>query len=55
MIDQHQLEILSQIELQELRTAFEAKWDQLHLVRTISAIVSFIILIIITTQITNKI
>lgn len=55
MIDQHQLETLSQLELQELRTAFEAKWNQLHLVRTISSIASFIILIIITTQITHKI
>lgn len=55
MIDQHQLETLSQLELQELRTAFEAKWNQLHLVRTISSILSFIILIIITTQIIHKI
>lgn len=55
MIDQHNLETLSVSEITDLRTAFEDQWNRLHLIRTISSVLSFISLIIITTQITNKI
>lgn len=51
MIDQQNLESLSKVELNDFRTAFESKWNRLHLVRTITSILSFITLIIITTQI----
>ena len=53
MIDKHSLEALSTLELKDLRTAFEAKWNQFHLVRIITSILSFITLVIITTQITK--
>ena len=53
MIDKHSLETLTKAELKDLRSAFEAKWNRLHLVRTITATGSFITLIIITTQITK--
>lgn len=53
MIDKQNLEALSQVELQDLRSVFEAKWNQFHLVRIITSIGSFITLIIITTQITK--
>ena len=53
MIDQHNLDTLSKTELKDLRTAFENKWNRLHLIRTIASILSFITLIIITTQITK--
>ncbi|WP_299364496.1 DUF1772 domain-containing protein [Winogradskyella sp.] len=53
MIDKQNLEALSKVELKELRTAFEAKWNQFHLVRIITSIGSFINLIIITIQITK--
>lgn len=50
MIDKHHLEALTKTELKDLRTAFEIKWNQLHLVRTITSTLSFILLIIITAQ-----
>ncbi|MEO1029978.1 MAG: DUF1772 domain-containing protein [Bacteroidota bacterium] len=53
MIDKHNLETLNQVELKDLRKAFETKWNQFHLIRTITSIGSFITLIIITTQITK--
>ncbi|WP_422107673.1 DUF1772 domain-containing protein [Winogradskyella sp.] len=53
MIDKHNLETLNQVELKDLRKTFETKWNRFHLVRTITAIGSFITLIIITTQITK--
>lgn len=53
MLDKHQLEALSKTELKGLRTAFEAKWNQFHFIRTIAAILSFSLLLIITTQLTK--
>ena len=55
MIDQYALETLNKIELKSLREAFETKWNKYHFIRTISAIISFISLLITTTQITTKI
>lgn len=55
MIDQYALETLNKDELKSLREAFETKWNQYHFIRIISAIVSFIGLLITTTQITTKI
>ena len=46
MLDKTDLNILSEIELKELRTKFENPWNQWHLVRTIISIVSFTLLLV---------
>lgn len=53
VLDQSKLETLNIDQLQELRKGFEAKWNQFHKLRTITSVVSFILLIVTTTQITK--
>ena len=53
ILDKNNLKTLNKIELRQLRDAFENKWNRLHLIRTVTSLVSFITLIIITTQITK--
>ena len=55
MIDQYALETLDKNQLKALREAFENKWNRFHVIRMVSAIVSFISLLITTTQITTTI
>ncbi|WP_431159098.1 DUF1772 domain-containing protein [Winogradskyella poriferorum] len=53
ILDKNNLETLNEIELRQLRDTFENKWNRLHLIRTVTSLISFITLIIITTQITK--
>lgn len=53
ILDKNNLETLNKIELRQLRDTFENKWNRLHLIRTVTSLVSFITLIIITIQITK--
>ncbi|NRA91949.1 MAG: DUF1772 domain-containing protein [Psychroserpens sp.] len=46
ILDKSDLTTMSDIELRSLRDQFESKWNRLHLIRTISALISFIILIL---------
>jgi len=46
MLDKANLGIANIDELRQLREKFEAKWNRLHSIRTISSILSFLILII---------
>lgn len=55
MIDQYALETLDKNQLNALREAFENKWNRFHVIRMVSAIVSFISFLITTTQITTTI
>ncbi len=54
ILDKTELTSANSIELKNLRSVFETKWNRLHLVRTISSIISFIILIVSITQITKN-
>ena len=54
ILDKTELETAKPNELKNLRNVFEAKWNRLHLVRTISSITSFIILLISLTQIAKN-
>lgn len=54
MLDKSDLLTASQEELTTLRNNFEAKWNQLHLIRTLSAITSFILLIMSLIQIAKN-
>ena len=53
-LDKTELTTASINELKSLREKFEVKWNRLHLIRTISSITSFIILIISLIQITKN-
>ncbi len=55
LLDKTDLAQASLEELQLLRDKFEIKWNRLHLIRTISAILSFLILLIICLSRTNTI
>lgn len=46
ILDKSNLEALNAVELQDLRTRFEKPWNQLHIIRTISATVSLVLLLI---------
>jgi len=46
LLDNTDLTSASIEELKELRTRFENKWNRLHLIRTISAVVSFLLLVL---------
>lgn len=46
MLDKSDLSISSIDELSQLREKFEVKWNRLHSIRTISSIISFLLLII---------
>jgi uncharacterized membrane protein len=46
ILDNTNLEILSEVELQDLRNRFEKPWNNWHTVRTISSFSSFALLII---------
>jgi uncharacterized membrane protein len=46
ILDKSNLEILSTIELQELRNKFEQPWNNWHTIRTISSFCAFVLLII---------
>ena len=54
ILDKTNLHTASREDLKSLRDSFELKWNRLHLVRTISSIISFIILIISVIQITKN-
>lgn len=45
ILDTSNLEVLSKIELQELRDKFEQPWNRWHTIRTASSIFSFLLLI----------
>jgi len=53
ILDKAELSNASTYDLKNLRNTFEMRWNRLHLVRTISSIISFILLIISTIQITK--
>ena len=53
LLDRTDLNMASSVELSELREAFEAKWNRFHLIRTLTAITSFILLLLYLTQISN--
>ena len=46
MLDKTDLSIASNDELRQLREKFEVKWNRLHSIRTITSIISFLLLII---------
>ena len=54
ILDKTDLSSSSLDELKLLRDRFEVKWNRLHLIRTISAVVSFLLLIISLIQITKN-
>lgn len=54
ILDTAELSSASREEIRALRDAFEIKWNRLHLIRTISAVVSFLLLIISLIQITKS-
>lgn len=54
VLDRTELTTLNLNELRSLRERFEIKWNRFHLVRTISSITSFIVLIISLIQITKN-
>jgi uncharacterized membrane protein len=54
ILDKTDLSSASSEDLKSLREKFEVKWNRLHLIRTISSITSFIILIISLIQITKN-
>ena len=55
LLDKTDLALASLEELQLLRDKFEIKWNRLHLIRTITATLSFLILLIICLSRTNTI
>ncbi len=46
MLETANLEVLSKVELQELRNKFEQPWNRWHLVRTLSSFLSFVLLVL---------
>ena len=50
ILDQTNLNTASLEDLKTLRNQFEAKWNRLHLIRTVASIVSFILLLIALTE-----
>jgi uncharacterized membrane protein len=46
VLDKSNLEALSKVELQELRNKFEQPWNRWHIIRTLSSISAFVLLII---------
>lgn len=54
LLDKTDLSSASLKDLKELRNQFETKWNRLHLIRTVTSITSFIILLISLLQSTNK-
>lgn len=54
ILDATELSAANRADLRSLRDLFEVKWNRLHLIRTISAVVSFLLLIISLIQITNS-
>ena len=54
ILDKTDLRSSSLDELKLLRDRFEVKWNRLHVIRTISAVVSFLLLIISLIQITKS-
>jgi uncharacterized membrane protein len=46
VLDKSNLELLSKVELQELRDKFEQPWNQWHLIRTLSSFSAFVLLVI---------
>ncbi len=46
MLDQTDLEITSKTDLIELRAAFETPWERWHMIRTLSAFLSFVLVLI---------
>jgi uncharacterized membrane protein len=53
ILDKTDLAKASTVDLQELRDQFEVKWNQLHLIRTVTSIISFGILLITIINISN--
>jgi len=53
-LDTTELSSANHLDLKTLRDLFEAKWNRLHIIRTISAVVSFLILIISLIQIAKS-
>lgn len=45
ILEASNLEVLSKIELQELRSLFEQPWNRRHTIRTLSSIISFLFLV----------
>ncbi|MDO5980595.1 DUF1772 domain-containing protein [Flavivirga spongiicola] len=54
MLDKTDLNTASIKELKSLRENFEVKWNRLHLIRTLSAIISFLLLIISLIQVAKS-
>ena len=53
-LDATELSSVNRVDLKSLRGLFEVKWNRLHVIRTISAVVSFLLLIISLIQITKS-
>jgi len=53
-LDATELSSAGRVDLKTLRNLFEVKWNRLHGIRTISALVSFVLLIISLIQITKS-
>ena len=54
MLDKIDLSTASIEELKNIREKFEAKWNRLHLIRTITSIISFLVLLISLIQISKN-
>ena len=54
MLDKVDLNMASNTELGQLRESFELKWNRLHLIRTISSIISFLLLLFVLIQATKN-
>jgi len=54
ILDRTDISSASTEELRSLRDTFEAKWNRFHLIRTVSAITSFVLLLISFTQTIHK-
>jgi len=55
ILDKTDLTRISAIELKSLRNKFEGPWNRLHLIRTITATISFILLLITYLQISKSV
>ena len=53
-LDATELSSVNRVDLKTLRDLFEVKWNRLHTIRTISAVVSFLLLIISLIHITKS-
>lgn len=54
MLDKIDLKIASKNELGQLRENFELKWNRLHLIRTITSVISFLLLLLALIQTTKN-